>query len=232
MRNKLILELLGTFFLACAAMMAEAPLSIAAMYCALLYMGASVSGSHYNPAVTLAVWIRGRLGWRQVLAYFGAQAAGAVLAAVVVGGLLGYDHDHAKDALASLGDSAFTGALGSSVAEFLGTFLLALIFLLAQTSRLTAGNSYYGIALGLTYFGIIGTFAEFNPVINPANGLALSLQGLTSAVLGEGTGFDTFGKELIYLAKVAPRLVLDLGCQLLGAVAAAVVFRVLYPEDR
>lgn len=232
MRNKLIIELLGAFFLGCAVLMAEGPWMVAALLTALLYVGSPISGAHYNPAVTLAVWLRGRLGWKQSLAYFAAQAGGALLSAVVVGALLGYDHEQGKDALASLGDSAFAGALGSSVAEVLGTFLLTLAFLLTTTSRLTAGNSYFGIVVALAYLGAVGAFSSFNPVLNPANGLAFSLHGLTSALLGEGTDAGVVAKEVIYLAKVTPRLALDLASQLLGAAAAAGLFRLLYPEDR
>ena len=232
MRNKLILELLGTFFLSCAALMSEAPLSVAAMLCALIYMGGPISGAHYNPAVTLAVWIRGRISWKQSLAYVGVQLLAAFLAALLVGSLLGYDHDHAKDSLAALGDSVFSDAYGSSVTEFFGTFILALVILLVATSRLTAGNGYFGLAIALTVLGVAGAFAQFNPVINPAVGFALSLQGLASALFGDGTGAGVVAKEFIYLAKVTPRLGLDLFCQLLGGAAAGGLFLVLYPEDR
>lgn len=232
MRNRFIIETLGTFFLCCAGMMSEAPLITAGLLCALLYAGAPLSGSHYNPAVTLGVWLRGRLPDSQTWVYFLAQVVGALLAALVVGALLGYDDERAKEVVAALGDHPFDGAVGSSVTELLGTFLVVLVFLLTTTSRLTAGNSYFGIAVALTYLGVVGAFAQFNPGLNPAQGLAHSLQNLTAVLFSEEVDNRLFQPELALLAKIAPRVALDMVCQLAGGLAAAQTFRVLYPEDR
>ena len=232
MRNRFIIEALGAFFLGCAVMMCEAPLPVAALLAALLYLGAPFSGGHYNPAVTLAVWLRGRLPGRQVWSYLAAQVTGAVLAAFLVGGLLGYDHEHAKDAMAALGDDIFAGAFAGAVAEFLGVFFLASVFLFTTTSRLTSGNSYFGLAVALAFLAMTGVFGQFNPLFNPIGSLALALQGLTSSVFGEGADAGAFAKEVVFLAKLAPRTALDLAAQLAGGLAAAGLFRGLCPEDR
>lgn len=55
----------------------------------LVYAGAHISGSHYNPAVTLAVWLRGKIGMNDALMYWFAQLVGAFLAAMVVAWMLG-----------------------------------------------------------------------------------------------------------------------------------------------
>ncbi|MBA3763176.1 MAG: aquaporin, partial [Chthoniobacterales bacterium] len=67
--NKYITEFLGTFFLVltigCTGIGASsgviAPLAIGAALMVMIYAGGHISGGHYNPAVTLAVWIRGRV---------------------------------------------------------------------------------------------------------------------------------------------------------------------------
>ena len=73
--RKLVTEFVGTFFLVLTIGLAvigrvqTAPLAIGAVLAALVYMGGHVSGAHYNPAVTLAVWLRGRLRAAEVAPY-------------------------------------------------------------------------------------------------------------------------------------------------------------------
>ncbi len=232
MRNKLWMEGLATFFLCSASILATTPISVAAILCALIYMGGSVSGAHYNPAVTLSVLLRGRMGRRTALAYVGVQLTAALIAALVIGLLTGHDIEKTKDGVAALGDSVFAGALATSVVEFLGTFLMAFVILMVATSRITAGNSYFGIAIAMTVLGFSGSFGEFNPAINPAVAIATALHGLASSLFTDGEGFAAFAKEAILAAKDAPRVALDIFCELLGGAAAAVTFRVLFPEDR
>jgi aquaporin Z len=61
-----------------------APLAIGSVLMVLVYAGGHVSGGHYNPAVTLAVWLRGRCATADVLAYWIAQILGAFAASYVV----------------------------------------------------------------------------------------------------------------------------------------------------
>jgi len=125
MRNKLLIEAVGTFFLCLAAMVATNPLSVAALLCALIYMGAPVSLAHYNPAVSLSFWLRGRAGTRALWSYVAVQLTAAILAAAVAGFLLGHDSDHAKGAVDALADSPFEGFGVTALVELLGTFVLA-----------------------------------------------------------------------------------------------------------
>ena len=93
--SKLLTEVIGTFFLVLViglAVLREAPLAALAIGSTLMvmvYMGGHVSGGHYNPAVTLAVFLRGKLPSRDVAPYMAAQLAGAVLAALTVHAIKG-----------------------------------------------------------------------------------------------------------------------------------------------
>lgn len=232
MRNKLLIEAVGTFFLCLAALVATNPLSVAALLCALIYMGAPVSLAHYNPAVSLAFRLRGRSGARALWSYVGVQLAAALLATIVAGFLLGHDSEHVKGAVDALGESAFAGFGATAVIELLGTFALAFVILMVGTSRLTAGNSYFGLAIAAVVLGVSGTFGEFNPTMNPAVSLASSLLGLSSALFDGLFGTKAFVTESLFLAKIAPRLLAEIAVQLAGASLAAWFFRQLFPEDR
>ena len=232
MRNKLLIEAVGTFFLCLAALVASSPLSVAALLCALIYMGAPVSLAHYNPAVSLAFRLRGRTGTRALWSYVVVQLTAALLAAMVAGYLLGHDTDRARAAVDALSESAFTGFGVTAAVELLATFALAFVILMVGTSRLTAGNSYYGLAIALAVLGLSGTFGDFNPTMNPAVSLASSLMGPFAAIFDGLIGTKTFVTETLFLAKLAPRILAEIAVQFVGAALAAWVFRCLFPEDR
>ncbi len=232
MRNKLLLEAVGTFFLCLASMTSAGALPIAALLCALYYMGAPVGLMQYNPALSLAFRLRGRIGTRSLAATVGVQLLAALTAALVAGAMLGHDPERAKGAVDALGAPVFEGYAADGSAELLGTFLLAFVFLLVGTSRLTAGNSYFGFALALAAFGLQGVFSDHSPAMNPAVGFTSAIFG-TCAALAEGIeGAKAFVTETVYLAKIAPRVAADIAVQFLGASLAAWFFRYLFPEDR
>jgi aquaporin Z len=232
MRNKLLLEAVGTFFLCLAAMVATNPLSVAALLCALIYMGAPISLAHYNPAISLAFRLRGRASSKALWSYVGVQFGAALLAVAVAGFLLGHDSDHTKGAVDALAESAFADFGVVAVVELLATFVLAFVILMVGTSRLTAGNSYFGLAIAAVVLGLSGTFGEFNPTMNPAVSLATSLLGVSSALFDGLFGSKAFATEMFFLAKISPRLLAEIAVQLAGAALAAWFFRTLFPEDR
>jgi len=123
--NKYIMELIGTFFLVLTvgctvipgAQGVIAPLAIGSALMIMIFAGGHISGGHYNPAVTLGVWIRGRCEAKDVAPYWIAQIVGAVIAAVVTKFLVG-----------SPKGPAMTLAIGPAfVAEFLFTFALVFV---------------------------------------------------------------------------------------------------------
>jgi aquaporin Z len=232
MRNKLFIEALCTFFLCAGSILTQGPIPVAALLCALIYFGAPVSGAHYNPAVSLSFRLRRRGGTKSMFAYMGVQFAAALAAALVVGMIAGHDAEHTKGAVEALADSPFDGVWSSSAVEVMGTFFLALVILMVGSSRLTAGNSYFGVAIALAYLGFAGTFSEFNPGLNPASTLGSAFHGVAAAFFGDGGGLEAFVKEGVYLAKIAPRILIDILAQFAGGALAAGAFRMLFPEDR
>src|SRR5689334_21787777 len=86
--RKYVTEFIGTFGLVftvgCAVMSGSslAPLAIGASLMVLVYAGGHISGGHYNPAVSLAAFLRGALGSGDLIPYWVAQLAGGVVAAV------------------------------------------------------------------------------------------------------------------------------------------------------
>ena len=178
MKN-LLVEAIGTFFLVLVIGLtvvapgagAMAPLAIGAILMVMVYAGGPISGAHYNPAVTLAVWMRGKCQAKEALEYVGAQAAGAVLAALLVGFLKGGSYIEAMR-------PAVVPAL---VAEMIFTFALAFVVLNVATAKKAAGNSYFGLAIGFTVMA--GAYAAGNisgGVFNPAVAVGLTVMGLSS----------------------------------------------------
>ena len=147
MKNYLT-EFIGTFFLVLTIGLTVvggtefAPLAIGAALTALVYMGGHVSGAHYNPAVTLAIFMRGKLEGSLVAPYMVSQVAGAFVATLVVCVVTG-----STFAPAPSPDATTMAAL---LVEILYTFALALVVLNVATADATSGNSFYGLAIGFT----------------------------------------------------------------------------------
>jgi glycerol uptake facilitator-like aquaporin len=122
--------------------------------------------------------------------------------------------------------------LASVVSEGLGSFLLAAVVLVVATSRRTAGNSYFGLAIGLAWLGVVGAFAELAPLVNPLTSLLTACRGWVEALFDDTVGAKALVTESLLLAKVAPRVAGDIAAQFAGAGLAAWLFRTVLPEDR
>lgn len=176
--KKALVEFIGTFFLVLIIGLAVrsgsplAPLAIAAGLIAVIYAGGHVSGAHFNPAVTLAAFIRGRCDKGDVVPYLAAQFLAAFAAGWLVCYLVG----------APAAAPALRGAVPSAVAEFLFTFALAWVILNVATAKGTAGNSHYGLAIGMTVLaGAVSVGGISGGAFNPAVGLGVYVMGLESA---------------------------------------------------
>ena len=176
--KKYLVEFIGTFFLVFTVGMAVrsgaalAPLAIGAALMVMVFAGGHVSGGHYNPAVTLAVFLRGKCDKSDVVPYWVAQFAAGVVAALVVTFLFG----------TKAAAPALHGAVPSLIVEFLFTFALAWVVLNTATAKGTAGNSFYGLAIGMTVMtGAVAVGGVSGGAFNPAVGLGVFTMGLESA---------------------------------------------------
>ena len=144
--RKYLTEFIGTFFLVLTIGLTVvggvemAPLAIGASLMIMVYMGGHVSGSHYNPAVSLAAMMRGALGAADLIPYWIAQVLGAVVAAAVVNIITGQTFGPAP------GEGYALFGVGPWLVEILYTFALALVVLNSATSKGTENNSFYGLA--------------------------------------------------------------------------------------
>ena len=76
-----LMEFIGTFFLALAIIsLSGNALAIGLMFMAMAYLGGGISGGYYNPAVTLAIFLKGKLNMINMIGYMVAQLLGALLA--------------------------------------------------------------------------------------------------------------------------------------------------------
>jgi aquaporin Z len=204
-------EVVGTYFLVLTVGLMSlsqsplAPLAIGSSLMIMVYMGGHVSGAHYNPAVTLAVWMRGKLPTGDVLPYWIAQLLGAVLAALTVLYLTGKTFAAAPGADVTMGRAL--------AVEAIFTFALALVVLNSATARQTEKNSFYGLAIGFTI--TVAAFAGggiSGGAFNPAVGIGPML---TDTFVGHGS------LAYAWLYIVGP---------LAGGALAALFFRAQNPE--
>jgi aquaporin Z len=208
--NKVIVEFIGTFFLVftigCVVLEpgagAFAPIPIGLALAVMIYAGGHISGGHYNPAVSLAVWLRGKLPTAELPGYIIGQVAAALAAGLAVKFL---------KAGAGAAPVAMTLDVGKAfLAEFLFTFALAYVVLNAATAKANEGNSFYGLAIGGTV--LTGAFAVggiSGGAFNPAVAIGASFLGLFS-----------WNNLWVYLV-----------AELLGGAAAAFIFKMVSVRD-
>jgi aquaporin Z len=204
--NKYIAEFIGTFFLVltigCTVVGGGSgvipPLAIGAALMVMVFAGGHISGAHYNPAVTIGVLIRGKVMAADVVPYIVAQILAAMAAATAV-----------KFLRAGVDVTPIAPRVGPALlAEFLFTFALVYVVLNAATAEGTSGNSFYGLAIGMTV--MTGAFAVGDisgGAFNPAVAVGISLLGISS-----------WGNIWIYL-------VANFG----AAIVAAIVFNLINP---
>ena len=178
--NKYITEFVGTFFLVlaigCTGIGAGAgviaPLAIGAALMVMVFAGGHISGGHYNPAVTLGVLIRGKVKPVDVVPYWIAQFLAAAIAALLT----------VKVLRAGIPVTAILPKTGPALlAEFLFTFALVYVVLNTATAEGTSGNSFYGLAIGMTV--MTGAFAVGDisgGAFNPAVALGICVLGISS----------------------------------------------------
>jgi len=207
--KKYIAEFIGTFFLVLTvgctiipgAAGVIAPLAIGGALMVMVYAGGHISGGHFNPAVTLAVFVRGRCEAKDVIPYWVAQFLAGVAAALVAVFLVGKSGTPME----------IKNVPAAFVAEFLFTFALAYVVVNSATSKDTANNSFYGLAIGMTV--MVGAFSvgaisggAFNPAV-----------ALGAAVM-----------KLVNFPDIWIHIIADFA----GGLVAAMTFKFLNPTDK
>jgi len=208
--KKYITEFIGTFFLVLTIGMVViggkgdfAPLAIGSALMVMIFAGGHISGAHYNPAVTLAVLLRGKITLGDAIPYMIVQILGACAAAFVVKYLL---NDKIPVEAAEM-----VSTTKGLIAEFIATFALAFVVLNVATAKGTSGNSFYGLAIGFTVLTMALAFGAISGgAFNPAVAIGICLMKLAS-----------WSNFWVYAV----------GC-FGGATLAAIVFRICNPDDK
>ena len=202
MQAKLITEFIGTFFLTLTICTAAAfgtagsyaPFAIASTLMVMIYAGGHVSGAHYNPAVTISIYLRGACDKSEVAPYIASQVAAGVVAAVVAANVLMPDGEVGPLVMD-------TGpAFG---AELMFTFALAYVILNVATSESTDGNGYYGAAIA---FVVLAGALTVGPISGASFNPAVTASLISAGVMGVADSW-------VHLVP-----------QLIGGVLAALVF--------
>jgi aquaporin Z len=200
--RKYIVEFIGTFVLVltigCTG--GSGALAIGFILMVMVYAGGHISGGHYNPAVTLAVWLRGRCDTKDLGPYMAAQGVAALVAAIVVGYMVGQGSP-----------KTIENVPAALIAELLFTFALATVMLNVTTAKATAGNSYFGLAIGFT-----------------VGGAATAVGGISGGVFNPAVAIGAAMMKLLNFQDIWLHLIADFA----GGAAAASVFKFLNPEDR
>jgi aquaporin Z len=184
--RQLTVEFIGTFILVLTVGLSTsskgagdlAPLAIGSALMVMVFAGGHISGAHYNPAVSFAALLAGKLRRRQTASYVLTQLAAGALAALLVRAFVG---------------PATPAVLGSDwkilVGELIFTLVLAYVVLNVTSAEGTKGNSFYGLAIGFTV--ATGIFA-----VGKTTGGVFNL----AVALGGGvTGALTWSHSWIYI---------------------------------
>ena len=203
-----LMEAIGTLFLILVIALTGNPVAIAATLAAMIYIGAHVSGGHYNPAVSIAVSIVGKQAWSKTIGYIFAQLSGGLLGVLVAHILSGK--------ILVVAPAPETLLYQGILAEGLFTFVLVSAVLHTAVSHKAAGNSYFGMTIGLAV--LIGAYSVgtlSGGAFNPAVGIAPLMYSLVTS--------KVFVLEHLIMYIVGP---------LMGAVLAAQFYQLTHAHEK
>lgn len=200
------MEFIGTMFLVLAVGFSANPLAIGLMLMVMVYMGGHISGGHYNPAVSLAVWMRGKLGTKSMIGYWVAQIIGAFTAALI----FYIVQEKSFQVIPGEGVEAWKAIL----LELLFTFALCSVVLATATTEKIKGNYIYGLAIGLTVTA--GAYS-----VGSISGGAFNTAVYLGPMLMDAfTGGSSAQFILVYLVGT-----------LAGGALASVIYKIINPEE-
>jgi len=175
---KYTIEFFGTFLLVTALGISGNPLAIGLLLAALIYIGADLSGAHYNPAVTLAAWASNEIPSRNLISLIFVQILGAAFAAGFIWWLNGSTFVTEP--------SSSTGIAEFIAIEFIFSFIFILTFLTLIYPNKNRRNPVYGLLAG----GVLGACYLFSEVytgvgLNPA----LSIGYISADTINHGSTY-------------------------------------------
>ena len=174
----------------------------------IAYSLGHISGAHLNPAVTIGLWMGGRVSAKEILPYIIAQVFGAIVAAGVLHIIVtGNGSDIGTFAANGYGEHSpgkynLTSAF---VTEFVMTFMFLIIILGATDAKAPAGFAGLAIGLALTLIHLV-SIPVINTSVNPA-------RSISQAIFVGG-----WAMEQLWLFIVAP---------IAGAIVAGIVYKFL-----
>lgn len=172
--QKYIVELIGSFFLMMAISFTGNAIAIGFTLIALVYFAAPLSGAHFNPAITLAVWINGGITLRELAGYTTSQVFGVFFGALFTGFISSFPFTMTPSDVASPAQYASV--------EILFTFFFVLIFVNLSSKRNRSQLPYFGMAIGFAYAAAIYmgepiSGGAFNPAVSLGSALSNTLAG-------------------------------------------------------
>lgn len=206
--RRYLIEGVGTFFLALAAMFTSVGAGL--MLMAMIYIGGHISGGYFNPAVSLGVWLRGRLTMKDLFGYWALQCVGALIAGLLYHHVTGtHPFAHVFNTMDS--DEMVKQLQVFAMFELLLTFVFTSVILAVGTTDMYRASGIAGLVIGLTLTGL--TF--FSGIYNPALFLG--------AMLCTAVHPPIMGNMFVVFSYVV--------CPLIGAAVAGYVFKHLHPTS-
>jgi len=186
---------------------ALAPISIGAILMAMIFATGKVSGGHFNPAVTLGVYCRGKIDGHDACGYVAAQLIAGLMAGCTYLSMLG--------ATFTLGPGIGYGLAAVCIVEVLFTAALVFVVLSVATTVQDEGNWYFGLAIGFTVMS--AAFA-----IGPISGCSLN----------PAVSFGVFFSNFIHTGYLrVSLLLLYTFAPLFGALIAALFFQIIREQE-
>lgn len=213
--SKYLAEFVGTFFLVltvgCNVLTGSvgAALSVGAILMVMIYSLYTVSGAHFNPAVTAAVKLSGRgiLTWQDMGLYMVCQVLGAMTAGCAYSVIF-----ERAFVMAPVGKFS---SVSAGASEVIYTMALCYVVLNVATTQKQAHNEYFGLAIGFTVVSAALAIGGISGCcLNPAVALAATAIGLFS----EGSA----AMQHLYLFALLP---------FVGSGLAALGFRLVQHRD-
>lgn len=178
--KKLLVEFTGTFFLVLVVALSGNPVAIGLILAAMVYMGGYISGAHYNPAVTLGLWVSKKISGNDAIRYIASQLFGGIAASAV--------YTYIKKGFFLPAPGPQVSWMTAFVVEALFTFALVSVVHHVAATEKTKGNEYYGLAIGMT---LLAAATAGGPIsggaFNPAVGVSPLLFDVSGIAAHLGT---------------------------------------------